>query len=155
MLMDKKKRISIIIFIIGLAALIGGGVFFALDFFKKPAVQDADFIVSVGTWVKQDEPSVIWNFTEIGKGSLTTNNHLNDYDFIWAIDNDTLKIETTWLYDLENEYTFELDQDTKILKLTSGEDTYTFIEKTNPEVPEEEPNEPATEDEPVEESTEE
>jgi len=153
--MDKKKRISIIIFIIGLAALIGGGVFFALDFFKKPDIRDADFIVSVGTWVKQDEPSVIWNFTEIGKGSLTTNNHLNDYNFIWAIDNDTLKIETSWLYDLENEYTFELDQNAKTLKLTSGEDIYTFIEKTNPEVPEEEPNEPATEDEPVEESTEE
>ena len=145
MLMDKKKRISIIIFIIGLAALIGGGVFFALDFFKKPDIRDADFIVSVGTWVKQDEPSVIWNFTEIGKGSLTTNNHLNDYDFIWAIDNDTLKIETTWLYDLENEYIFELDQNTKTLKLTSKEDTYTFIEKTNPEVPKEEPNEPVEE----------
>ena len=35
-----------------------------------------------------DEPSVIWNFTEIGKGTLTTNNHENDYDFIWAIDGD-------------------------------------------------------------------
>lgn len=71
-------------------------------------------------------PSVIWNFTEIGKGTLTTNAHLNDYDFIWAIEGDTLKIETNWLYELENEYKYELDQNNGILTLTEGDQTFTF-----------------------------
>ena len=150
--MDKKKRISIIIFIIGLAALIGGGVFFALDFFKKPDISDADFLVSAHTWFEQDAPSVIWTFNEIGKGSLTTNNHLNDYDFIWSIEDDTIKIETSWLYLLENEYTYTLDQESQTLTLTAkdSETTYTFTTTPSSTVDNSPNDEPVPEDEPAE-----
>ena len=34
------------------------------------------------------------------------NNHINDYDFIWAIDGGKLKIETNWLYTLNNDYSY-------------------------------------------------
>ena len=64
-----------------------------------------------------DEPSVIWNFTEIGKGTLTTNNHENDYDFIWAISGDTLEIETEWLYTTDDKFVYRLDQENQILIL--------------------------------------
>ena len=68
-------------------------------------------------------PSLVWEFTEVGKGTLTTNGHINDYEFIWALDEDRLKIETKWLYDLNNEYTYELDQEKGELTLTDGEET--------------------------------
>ena len=139
--MEKRSKsfiFSIIVFIIGCATLATGAVFFVLDMIKKPAVEDANFLVEIGEWVKEGEDSVIWNFTEVGKGKLTTNNHINDYDFIWAIEGDTLKIETTWLYDLNNSYTFKLDQGGKTLTLTEGENTYTFVEKPEVETPAEE-----------------
>ena len=72
------------------------------------------------------EDGVVWDFTEIGKGKLTTNNHINDYDFIWSLEDGKLKIETDWLYNLENEYEYALDQNAKTLTLTSGEDVYRF-----------------------------
>ena len=43
------------------------------------------------------------------------------------MDNDILKIETDWLYTLNDEYVYQLDQNEKILTLTSGEDNYTFV----------------------------
>ena len=71
-------------------------------------------------------PSVIWRFTEAGKGTLTTNGHANDYDFIWAIEDGKLKIETKWLYELENEYEYELDKDTGSLILKDGDKEIVF-----------------------------
>ena len=76
----------------------------------------------------KDTPAVIWNFKEIGKGSLTTNSHVNDYDFIWAIESDNLKIETSWLYTLNDEYEYELNQKEKTLILTSGKKTYALFD---------------------------
>ncbi|MBR5647439.1 hypothetical protein IKW73_00640 [Candidatus Saccharibacteria bacterium] len=121
-----KKKLSLIVFIIGIIILIAGAVTLILSFVLKPDMRDGEFLVEVGKWVKDDEEGVIWEFTEIGKGKLTTNNHVNDYDFIWALEEDTLKIETNWLYTLDNEYTYTIDQGAKTLTLTSGEDTYTF-----------------------------
>ena len=95
-----KKIISIIVFVIGLIALAAGAVIFVLDMLKKPAVEDAEFFVSIDEWVEEDSDNVIWKFTEIGKGTLTTNGHLDDYDFIWSLEGNKLKIETAWLYDL-------------------------------------------------------
>ena len=82
-------------------------------------MRDAEFLVQMGEWTREDAEGVIWNFTEIGKGTLTTNNHQNDYDFLWSVDGDTLKIETKWLYDLNDEYTYKLQQDNKTLTLSS------------------------------------
>ena len=124
--MQKKKIISIIIFVIGLITLITGVTFLILDLVKKPSVADGEYLVEVGKWSLEDNDSVVWNFTEIGKGTLTTNNHINDYDFIWALEDNKLKIETKWLYDLEDEYEYKLNQDAKTLTLINGEETITF-----------------------------
>lgn len=121
------------------------------------SVQDGDFLVEKKTWILDDTngsnlatdqtmanctndnqeancitaAGVIWEFSEIGKGTLTTNNHLNDYDFIWAIENGKLKIETSWLYLMENEYDYELDQGAGRLKLSDDNGTYYFIASGN------------------------
>lgn len=136
--MKKKQILSITIFIIGIIALITGIVFLVLRFTGSSAVQDGEYLISAKEWTLEDgtncadeatncAPSVIWKFTEIGKGTLTTNNHTNDYDFIWAIEDGTLKIETSWLYDLENEYQYQLDQSAGVLTLTDGDTEYKFV----------------------------
>lgn len=126
MLMN-KKRISIIVLIIGLITLIAGVVFLIIKLNAKPSIQDGEYLVTVGEWTKEDEPSVIWKFTEIGKGTLTTNDHLNDYDFAWALEDGKLKINTEWLYTLNNEFEYSLDQSNNILVLNSGDETFTFV----------------------------
>lgn len=125
-----KKRLSIIVFIIGIIALLGGGSFLIYDLLKPTVSSDADFLIQIGTWQKQDEPKVIWTFSEVGKGSLTTNQHINDYDFEWSIDNDKLTIKTAWLYDLIDEYTFVLNQNNKTFTLTKDKETSTFVPYT-------------------------
>lgn len=122
-----KKRISLIVLIIGLLTLIAGVVFLIVRLTAGPSVADGEYLVSVGEWKEQDEPSVIWNFKEIGKGTLTTNNHTNDYDFVWALEDGKLKINTEWLYTLNNEFDYALDQGSNILTLTSGDETFTFV----------------------------
>lgn len=72
------------------------------------------------------ESSVIWKFTEIGKGTLTTNAHINDYDFQWAIEDDKLQMRTAWLYDLDNEYEYKLNQEDGILTLMADGKEYRF-----------------------------
>lgn len=136
-----KKKLSLIVFIIGLITLVGGITALILSFVLKPNMRDAEYLVSMDKWVLQPDvevpegseanvetidTNVIWKFTEIGKGTLTTNNHINDYDFIWAIDGDTLKVETKWFYELNNEYTYKIDQGAKTLTLTTGETEYRF-----------------------------
>lgn len=122
-----KKIFGIVVFVIGTLVLIAGVVWLVLDLIKKPIVRDADYLVSVGAWQLEDSSEVVWNFAEVGKGTLTTNFHINDYDFRWRMDGDRLKIETDWLYTLDDEYTYELDQDKNTLTLTSGDNTYTFV----------------------------
>jgi len=138
----KKRRLPLIVLIIGTLTLIGGGTFFAPKFIMKSATRDADFLVEIGEWSREGAEGVIWNFTEIGKGTLTTNDHMNDYEFLWAIDDDKLKIETKWLYDLNDEYTYKIQQNNKTLTLSSDDGDITFRaverEETEPE-PEVEP----------------
>lgn len=122
-----KKRVSLIVFIIGLLTLIAGVVFLIVRLSAGPSIADGEYLVSVGEWKEQDEPSVIWNFTEIGKGTLTTNNHTNDYDFIWAIEDGKLKVNTEWLYTLNDEFDYTLDQNGNMLTLTRGDEKTIFI----------------------------
>lgn len=124
---NAKKKWGIAIFVLGILVLAAGVTFLLFNLLKGPSVRDAEYLVTVGAWQREDEPTVIWNFTEIGKGTLTTNFHINDYDFIWRMDGDTLKIETDWLYELNDEYTYKLDQGGKTLTITSGEKSYTFV----------------------------
>jgi hypothetical protein len=135
--MKKKKILSIIIFIIGLIALIVGVVFLILDLNKGVSLQDGEYLVSVDSWVKEDEPGVIWTFTEIGKGKLTTNNYLNSYDFIWAIEDNKFKIETDWLYTLNDEFEYRIDSGNLILiQDDSTEIKFSPASSVDPEVSE-------------------
>ena len=140
-----KQKFSLIVFIIGLFALIAGAVTLVLRFVIKPDMRDAEYLVEIGEWAEEDADGVIWRFTEIGKGTLTTNNHVNDYDFIWAIDGETLKIETKWLYELNNDFTYKVNQGEKTLTLTAGETEYKFHAVEKQEEPKEEPQEEQTE----------
>lgn len=136
--MKKKKIISIIIFILGLLALIGGIVYLVVTLLSSHTLADGEYLISAKEWVLEDgsncqeeseancTPSVIWDFTEIGKGTLTTNNHVNDYDFIWTLEDGKLKIETKWLYELENEYDYNLNQKDGVLILKSDDTEHTF-----------------------------
>lgn len=142
---SKKQVISFATLIIGILCLVAGLVFLLMSLLREPAISDGDYLVSTGEWVlnsetdctpTQDEGScpdssyVIWQFTEPGKGKLTTNNHLNDYDFTWALDKDTLKIRTDWLYELDNEYSYELRRDDSTLILSADGQEYRFVAKT-------------------------
>lgn len=119
----KKKIISIGLLVVGLATLVVGVVFLVLNLLKMNQAADGDYLVTAGNWALEGEDGVIWDFTEIGKGTLTTNNHLNDYDFIWAIEDNKLLLETNWLYDLEDEFQYQLDQGAGVLTLTADDGT--------------------------------
>ena len=73
---------------------------------------------------------VIWKFTDIGKGTLTTNNHKNDYSFAWALEDGRMIVQTDWLYELDNEYDYTLDQGSGVLVLSDGEHEYRFVAQT-------------------------
>ena len=53
----------------------------------------------------------------------------NEYDFKWAFDDNKLKIDTDWLYTLNDEYEFSLDQETKTFTISNDDETITFVEK--------------------------
>lgn len=113
--MKKKKIISIIVLVIGLITLVVGVIFLILDLSKGISLQDGEYLVSIDNWAREDEPGVVWTFTEIGKGKLTTDNYKNTYDFIWSIEDNKLKIETDWLYTLNDEFEYRIDNGNLIL----------------------------------------
>lgn len=127
--MDKRKQkiLALVVFIVGIITLIVGIVFLVLSLMSGNDMAAGEYLVSAKNWVLEDEPGVVWDFTEIGKGTLTTNNHENDYDFIWAIDGDELKIETKWLYELEDDYDYELNQKEGVLILRDDGKEYKFL----------------------------
>lgn len=132
----KNKAVSLVVLIIGLIMLTVGVVFLVLGIKRASLLADGDFLVSAGEWklaesetCAEDEckDAVIWTFSEIGKGTLTTNGHKNDYDFKWAIRDGRLVIETDWLYELDNEYEYMLDQGTRGLILKDDDKEYKFV----------------------------
>lgn len=118
---NKKLCAGIVIFVVGMATLVAGIAVMLINLLSVPGIRNAEFLVQVGSFTREDAPEVIWNFTEIGKGTLTTNNHENDYEFIWAIEGGKLKIETDWLYDLNNEFDYKIDKETNTLTLLGEE----------------------------------
>lgn len=131
--MDKKLKRSIFVLIIGIFTL-GVGAFFLFKVLTAPPkVRDAEYLVKVGTWAREDDSTVIWNFTEIGKGSLTTNHHYNDYDFIWSLEDNKLSIETSWLYTLNDVFEVEINQKKSTMTLTSGAKEIVFVPASNVE----------------------
>ena len=126
-----KKRISLIVFIIGIITLLAGVVFLIIRLVTAPKVNDGDFLVSAGEWSKEDDSNVIWNFNEIGKGTLTTNNHLNDYDFKWTLEDGKLKIKTEWLYEMDDEFDYKLDQNGNTLIVVKEDEEIKFTPTSN------------------------
>ena len=129
--MDKKKRLSIITFIIGLLVLISGITFLIIKIVNKQATPDGEFLVSIDQWKEQDSDNVIWEFIDQEKGTLTTNNHTNDYDFTWIIEDNKLKIKTAWLYDLTDEFDYSINQNSKTLKISKDGKEIVFIPAKN------------------------
>lgn len=127
--LTKLRKISIAVLVIGILALAGGGGFLAYKLTRTPGANDAEILVEVGEWQREDEPSVIWDFKEIGKGTLTTNDGENGYDFVWAFEDGKLKIDTDWLYTLNDEYEFSLDQEARSFEIRSGDETIKFVER--------------------------
>ncbi len=118
----KKKILSIGVFVLGMIMLVVGIVFLVLNVLKGNAVADGEYLVAAENWVltdcgDEDCDKVIWDFTEIGKGSLTTDGGEHNYDFKWAIKDGKLDIQTDWLYELNNEYEYSLDQSNGVLTL--------------------------------------
>lgn len=126
--MRKKKLVwAITTLIVGLATLVTGIVFLVMNLNKGAAAQDGDYLVAQENWTLSNSDKVVWDFTEIGKGTLTTNGHENDYEFKWALEDGKLKIETDWLYELENEYDYTLDQSNGKLTLSADGKEYEFV----------------------------
>lgn len=122
-----RRKGPLIAFVIGVVALVAGVVCLCVNLFQGSAVQDAEYLIQIGEWQREDEPTVVWVFSEVGSGALTTDNHGNDYPFIWAMEGDKLKVETEWLYGFDNEYTYQLDQGAQTLTLSDDTGVWTFV----------------------------
>ena len=114
-----SKKWGIAVFVLGMVVLLAGVITLIVKKTAQPLMDDAEYLITAGEWVREDQPTVIWDFTEVGKGNLTTDNHLNDYNFIWSLQNGKLSIETDWLYDLNDEFGYTLDQSEKTLTITN------------------------------------
>lgn len=112
--MDKK---SFAFFVVGMIILCVGVVLLAIKIITGPKMDNAEFLITAGEWMREDDPTVIWDFTDTGKGKLTTDGHLNNYDFKWSLEGGRLKIETAWFYDLSDDFEYSLDQGAKILTI--------------------------------------
>lgn len=122
----KRKITGIVILIIGIVMLIAGTAFLVINATKKVAIDEGEYLISAGNWSLEGEEGVTWDFTEMGKGTLTTNNHQNDYAFKWLLKDGKLLVKTDWLYELDNEYEYELDQSAGTLTLTEDGKEYRF-----------------------------
>ena len=125
--LSKKRKISIAALVVGIVVLACGLGFFLYKLLGGNAASDAEYLVQIGAWQREDAPGVIWDFTEVGKGELTTNDYLNDYDFIWALEDGELKIDTDWLVTLSDAYAYDLSQSSQTLTLTRDDETWTFV----------------------------
>lgn len=119
----KMQKSGLVMLIVGLVVLVAGLAWMLVKLPHGAGLRDAEYLVEVGTWVREDAPGVVWEFTEVGNGRLTTNDGLNTYDFIWALEGSELRIETDWLYTLGDSYIYQLDQGTERLVLN---DTMVF-----------------------------
>lgn len=126
--MKKMKIASVVTLVVGVAVLVAGGVFLVMKKTEAEKMGDADYLVKTGKFTMEDSDGAVeWDFTEIGKGKLTTNKHTNDYDFQWAIEDDKMRVRTDWLYEMDNEYDYDVDQAAGTLTLTSGDETHKFV----------------------------
>lgn len=125
----RLRKIGVGVLVVGALVLVAGVGFLVYNLVKTPGAGDAEYLVEVGQWQREDAPSVVWEFTEIGEGKLSTNGGENVYDFVWAFKDGKLEIDTDWLYELNDEYEFEIDQGVGKFRIVSGDETIEFVEK--------------------------
>ncbi len=143
---DKKKIACIATFVVGLFVLVVGAVFLILNLMRGNSVADGEYLVSAESWTLEADDTkdekdceeatdcesvdqsgkVVWDFTEIGKGNLTTDGGEHNYNFEWAIKDGKLIIQTAWLDELHNEYEYSLDQSNGVLTLKDDDGEYKF-----------------------------
>lgn len=114
--LSKKAKLAIIIssIVLGVAAAATALILFV---FKTPkpevVLTDRDILIS-HAWEKEGAPTVIWTFRADGTGELTTNKS-NYYDMKWSFEQEgeqqVLKIDTAWLYELNDSFVFSLDRE--------------------------------------------
>ena len=126
-LVKKKSKLPLIIGIIVALLVAGAAAFYFLYWTRREPVivlTDAEYLMEVKSWEKQDAPTVIWTFSEDGKGELTTNKS-NYYDFEWSLEKgepQILKIQTAWLLDLDDSFEFVLDREAKSFTVKNQSD---------------------------------
>ena len=119
---SKKKIIIIILSIVLGLSLLGGALYYFVFRDTTPPLSDAEFLIKIGTWEESDASKVKWIFKENGQGTLTTNDMQNYYDFTWNLEEDVLKITTSWLYELNDEFSFSLNREENTFTVISKED---------------------------------
>ncbi|MBQ6396386.1 hypothetical protein IJH89_02250 [Candidatus Saccharibacteria bacterium] len=109
----KSKKPLIISLVVLFLLALSGGLFYYFKFLKPapaPEKSVAELLVEVESWEKLDASSVIWVFRSDGNGELTTNKE-NYYKTSWSLSSDSsLKITTSWLYSLDDSFSFTLDR---------------------------------------------
>lgn len=113
-----KKKTAIILAII-LLILAGVSGFFVMKFLDNNhqivfVGSDAEFLAIFkenGQWRKEGDESVVWRFKEDGTCQITTNyGTVNEWhDCVWYTKDGILGIKTSWLYDLEDEFSLKTD----------------------------------------------
>ncbi len=138
-----KKKIAIIIFAIFGTLAIAFGVFLIIsaiqgeDPYSKMA--EAEVLIDVKKWQKEDEPTVIWEFGE-GTGKVTTNK-IEYFDMEWGMKDGVLSIKTDWLATLKDEFDITVDKSAPSFTVVSRSDgkESTFVpyeeEETEEELP--------------------
>lgn len=107
-----KKLIIIFGSIFFLLAVTAGSFFLTkyideLD--PKKNLSDADLLVSVKSWTKSGEDSVVWSFNPDATCRLTTNG--NEYfDCTWYLEENILGIKTFWLTELKDEFELHFER---------------------------------------------
>ena len=117
----RSKKLAIAIFVIGIIVLVAGLIVLVVKKTAQPLLDDAEFLITTGQWVREDQPEVIWDFTEVGKGTLTTDAHQNDYNFTWKLDNSKITMETDWLYSFYDTFEYVINQNEKTLTIKNAD----------------------------------
>lgn len=112
---------------VGLVALIAGVAVLIMNLTTGPAKRDAEYLVEQWAFMREGEPGVYWHFTEVGEGYLTTDGYDSVYDFSWAIKDGRLLMETDWLYQLNDEFNYTIDQEAGTMTLVRADSNVEIV----------------------------
>lgn len=126
-----KKKTTIILAVIFLIVA-GAGGFFLMQLLSDNhqivmAGSDAEFLAIFGEngqWRKKDDDSVVWRFKKDGTCQISTNyGSVNEWhDCVWYTKDGILGIKTSWLYDIEDEFTLKADNFSHTFTVKNKED---------------------------------